>query len=81
MIGLSGTENGEATAEVVPESDAHLGAGLGLAKEGITAVATGAAAGATAGYWAAMSRDSFCCPARHVLAIGEAHHFGPALSR
>ena len=38
--------DGESAAEVVPESDAQLGAGLGQAKEGIAAIATDIAAGA-----------------------------------
>ena len=42
--------DGELAAEVVPESDAQLGAGLGQAKEGIPAVATDIAAGTAADF-------------------------------
>ena len=40
--------DGEACAEVVPEGDAELGAGLGEAEEGVAAVAAGVAAGSAA---------------------------------
>ena len=42
--------DGKSAAEVVPESDAQLGAGLGQAKEGIPAVATDIAAGTAADF-------------------------------
>ena len=42
--------DGEPAAEIVPESDAQLGAGLGQTKEGIAAIATNVAAGATADF-------------------------------
>lgn len=41
---------GEPAAEIIPESDAHLGASLGQPEEGVAAVATDVAAGATADF-------------------------------
>jgi hypothetical protein len=57
---------GEPAAEIIPESHAQLGAGLGQTKEGIAAVATDVAAGATAdfafGHLTAMSfSEPFVC--------------------
>ena len=42
--------DGETRAEVVPEGDAELGAGLGEAQEGVAAVAAGVATGSTADF-------------------------------
>ena len=44
------TWDGEPAAEIIPESDAHLGASLGQPEEGVAAVATDVAAGATADF-------------------------------
>ena len=40
--------DGEPVAEIVPESEAELGTGLGQAEEGVTTLASGIAVGPTA---------------------------------
>src|SRR5580693_1887857 len=44
------TRDGKPASKIIPENDAHLGAGLGQSEEGVAAVATNVAAGAPADF-------------------------------